>query len=284
MNNGIQTVAMLVSINISSWSGRKLDREVTAAVNANAGATPDAGRYNKMLVPEASLAEIVSIASSARTLVNKLTLPWDDSGRRILPVKMYDSFLQQVGQKQREFAQAVETFLDEYPSLREQRRFQLNSMFNENEYPSVQDLARKFAMDIAFDVIPNTDDVRVALPEHAYKSLCADVEARINHRQNTAMRDLWQRLSACITLIAERCGQEKGRIHDTLFTNLQDLLAVVDAMNITNDPGITEVSRMARERLAVFTADDVRGKGNADQRQKVADMAEDIARQMAAFC
>ena len=61
-------------------------------------------------------------------------------------------------------------------------------------------------------------------------------------------------------------------------------MAVVDAMNLTNDPGITEVSRMARERLAVFTADDVRGKGNADQRQKVADMAEDIARQMAAFC
>ena len=49
--------AVLVSVNISQWTARKLDREVTDEVNASHGAQKDAGRYNKLLLEKEALAD-----------------------------------------------------------------------------------------------------------------------------------------------------------------------------------------------------------------------------------
>ena len=43
--------AMLASSRISSWSARKYDRKITDETNTAHGASSDAGRYNKMLLP-----------------------------------------------------------------------------------------------------------------------------------------------------------------------------------------------------------------------------------------
>ena len=58
--------AMIVSLSISQWSGRRLDREVTDEVNQQHNAASDAGRYNKLLLPREALAGIVAIVSERR--------------------------------------------------------------------------------------------------------------------------------------------------------------------------------------------------------------------------
>ena len=55
----LSTRAMLVSLSISQWSGRRLDREITDEVNQQHNAAADAGRYNKLLLPKEALAETV---------------------------------------------------------------------------------------------------------------------------------------------------------------------------------------------------------------------------------
>ncbi len=61
MTQSISDFAMLVSLNIRQWSGRKLDRAVTKEVDKSHGAT-DGGRYNKLLVDKAHLDPIAEVA------------------------------------------------------------------------------------------------------------------------------------------------------------------------------------------------------------------------------
>src|SRR5215475_7553907 len=77
--------AMLCSLSISQWSASKHDRQASEEIAAHHGAQPDVGRYNKLLIPREKLAEVRKIAGEARREHYFMTLPWDDSGFRVLP-------------------------------------------------------------------------------------------------------------------------------------------------------------------------------------------------------
>ena len=47
---GIHTSAMLVELNVSCWTARKLDRRVSEEVDANKATKARAGNYNKNLL------------------------------------------------------------------------------------------------------------------------------------------------------------------------------------------------------------------------------------------
>jgi hypothetical protein len=59
--------AMLCSLTISMWSARKHDKDASEEIAVRHGAQSDAGRYHKILLPKAALAEIQKIVSDAFT-------------------------------------------------------------------------------------------------------------------------------------------------------------------------------------------------------------------------
>jgi len=81
--------AMLCSLSISMRSARKHDREASDEIAQRHGAQPDAGRYHKVLLPKAALAEVQRIVNEARQEHYFMTLPWDDNGYRALPAAAY---------------------------------------------------------------------------------------------------------------------------------------------------------------------------------------------------
>ncbi len=81
--------AMLVTLNISQWTGRKKDKKVTKETNAFYGATDASGYYSKALIPKEAVKPISQVVSTARTFHYENTLPWGDNGERLLPRKNY---------------------------------------------------------------------------------------------------------------------------------------------------------------------------------------------------
>ena len=58
---GIQTSAMLVELNISSWTARKLDRRVSDEVDATKATRARAGNYNKNFVARPQLTYVFGL-------------------------------------------------------------------------------------------------------------------------------------------------------------------------------------------------------------------------------
>lgn len=82
----ISSSSMLVELNISCWTGQRIDKTVTRQVTNDNSATADAGQFRKNLMAGTSLRkELADYAASCRLRHNQLTMPWADRGPRLLP-------------------------------------------------------------------------------------------------------------------------------------------------------------------------------------------------------
>src|SRR5215472_1352380 len=116
---------MLCSLSISQWSASKHDREASEEIAIHHGAQPDVGRYNKLLIPKETLAEVRRIAGEARREHYFMTLPWDDNGYRVLAA-VYMEHTEKLREYSRQFMAAVEVFAAQFDQLVELRRKYLN--------------------------------------------------------------------------------------------------------------------------------------------------------------
>src|SRR5262252_4230560 len=102
--------ATLVSVEISQWSARKLDRRVTDEINSSHNASADAGRYNKLLIEAKRLEKINKLVSAARDAYYTHTKPWADEGLRILPNVLHERLGKILREIEREFNLAADQF------------------------------------------------------------------------------------------------------------------------------------------------------------------------------
>lgn len=280
--------AMVAYVNVSQWSARRLDKKVTAETNAAHNAESDAGRYNKLLISRDHIAEIQRIAGRARADHYTMTLPWLDSGGRVLPAMGYDKFMAAMAKHKSEFESAVAGFVAGYPAFIEESRARLNGMFNESDYPLPADIARRFGFDIAIMPIPDSGDFRVDRPDA--ESIRNQIESATAQALQTAMRDAWQRIADCVNVTAEKLrayrpadGNRKAEnvFRDSLVSNLNDLIELLPGLNIAGDKAMDKVIDCMRQHLAGINPDTLRG--NDSFRAETARKAEVIAKAVNQF-
>lgn len=247
---------LLYRPSVSVWTARKLDKFQTEKVNEEAGAVVGAARVNKQLLPEC--AEIIAVhkfGANFRNWVYARTLPWDDGGARIGQVSRHLDFMQEVGDKMREFDVLVEGFLAKYEEEREQARFKLNNMFNTADYPGVEEVRGKFR--IAMDVmpLPDVEDFRIIdglTPEEAEK-LAHDAASAVEERIKLAMDEAYERLFKVVSklgaTLAQYGNKEIKKFNDTLMSNIEDLVGIMPALNITGDPRLSALTSDAKQLL-----------------------------------
>jgi hypothetical protein len=86
--------ALLVQLNVSQWTARKLDKKATKQVADSNYASKDAGNYNKKLLPMSdSLANIHTMTGDIRREFYTNTLPWGLENTHMLPTSNYLSFM-----------------------------------------------------------------------------------------------------------------------------------------------------------------------------------------------
>src|SRR5262245_26676583 len=168
--------AVLVSVKISQWSARKLDRKVTEQINRQHKAARDAGRYNKLLIAAEHLEEMGSLISRARHLHYNMTRPWADEGHRILANSLFAKFSDEFRKLKREFNEAADRFARAYPSFVEERRAALNGLFDPTDYPAAGEIRDKFQLEMSVMPFPDADDFRSDLDDETVADIKREIE------------------------------------------------------------------------------------------------------------
>lgn len=250
----LATSAVLVELNIASWSGRKLDRKVTDETNQAKGASRDASRVNKNLFAGSDrLAEINNFASSARSEYYDMTLPWSTSGTRLLPFKQIFDFRAWAGQKERDYATLVSTFLQEYSTLISAQAFRLGTMFDAKEYPSANELVHKFRFNTIILPMPEVGDFRIDAEAELKAELEAQYAEAYETRTREAMQDLWNRLYETVSHLRDKCAMEKTIFRESTLDNALELCGILTKLNVTSDPDL-EARRKELERALCTTS------------------------------
>ena len=264
MTTSVRNNVLLYRLSLSVWTARKLDKSESAKVTQAANAKDGTARVHKDLLPDCpELEAIRKWSTQLRTFVYLATLPWDDAGWRAGNVAKHMDFMSDVGDRIREGDALVDQFIAVYQQAIAQAQFELADMFNAADYDTAEQVRRKFSFSIDVMPITNTDDFRVVegLSQGEADRLVASAQAGVEERVKAAMEDANQRLYDVVakmasTLSAFGAGEIK-KFNDTLVSNISDLVQVMPALNLTNDPKLAELATKAKE-LALYSAVDLR--------------------------
>ena len=254
----LATETMTVNIHVGMWTGHRLDKEASREVTDRNGADSDAARVNKHLIPKEALKPVVSAAGAMRTHLYKKTLPWKDNGDRLLVRKLFEEFMLEQSRLADQFYAAVSKFLDtEYPSLRDQAEFRMGSLFNPDDYPSVDKLRHKFYIHLDVDAVTEAGDFRVQIDEDALTALRGEITTATERRITMAMRDVWERLAESMRSFTKLVSGD-AQFRTATLDNLLEIVGMLPALNIANDPDLAQLGEDIQAALRGVEAADLR--------------------------
>lgn len=287
LSSSIASRAMLVNLTISQWSARKRDKDVTDEVNSQHGATSTAGNYNKHLLPDGALDGIQKAVSTTRNEFLARTLPWQNDGSRIMAADKYFELSAWFQKRRYEFEAEVDKFLANYDVHRNAAQVKLGSMFKDTDYPTREDLKRRFGIDFKVNLIAASDDIRIQMSEDQANEIRQSIEGQIKDATNAAVKEIYDRVRSVAERMVDRLTAYKpatakgekseGVFKDTLVSNVEELIDIMPALNITGDPKITEMAERMKA-LVQFTPKELRE--DADARKATATSAQSIIDQL----
>lgn len=247
--------AMLVAVHISLWTAVKHDRKVSQDVAHQHGAHLGAGRYNKHLLSGADkLDELRTLAGQIRQYLYKITLPWSDEGLRLLPNDLYFDLMKRMREFEAAFAQGVEDFLTVYPRYIEQVKPELNGLYREEDYPSLDRLREKFSLSLKILPIKCGADFRVKMSAEERARIAREIDADVRRALTEGTEDLWRRLREVVSHMVARLNEPESRFHASMVTNVAELVEILPRLNVNGDPDLNRLAAEARQRLCNYSS------------------------------
>jgi hypothetical protein len=263
--------AAIVELNVSTWTARKLDKTASKEVKVNKGAfSDDAARVNKnLLAGMNNLKRVTDFVALTRNDFYRLTLPWSDSGQRLVPMMQFFELKQWINDQEATFNQLVAEFLRDYPTLISAQAFQLGALFDRNEFPDVEEIATKFRFKVGFLPLPSTGDFRIDAPNEVVEGMQKEYEAMYNERIAQVNQDLWVRLHDTLRHMSDRLGYDstgKAKIfRDSMVENAVELCDMLKRLNVTNDPKLEKARSSLESALLGVDASEIRLEGARDE-------------------
>lgn len=276
---------LTVHFSISAWEARKQDKKATSEVAKNHTIDSKIGRYHKDLLPGAVEHEkILSIRNAWRVAHYANTLPWGDDGGRVMRSASFMDYAEVYRNFEGQWRAALTAFESAYPTLVAQAELRLNTLFNPADYPRVDQVMDRFRVKLNTYSLPDAEDLRIleGIPPEEAERLVTEAIDGINARLTDAVRDLWTRMHEVVSKMQERlaipAGEKGGKFHDTLVSNVAELVELLPKLNLTNDPEIDALGK-AMGQLVQVPAETLRTSPEAREvtRKKAAELAKRMA-------
>lgn len=243
----LQSSAMVLRLSISMYTGRKADKKTREEVVTDKGAKAKgaASVYKSLFAGDADLEAIQTFQAKARRDINFVTVPWSDSGERLVSTRNYFEVSKQLSSLRSEFEQLVDKFVAGYALKVSNAAFALGDLFDRAEYPDPAEIQTKFAFRYSFEPVPDAGDFRVDLQNEAVDLLRKQYQQAASDRLNSAMGDVWSRVISEVTRLRDKLiVPEEGkrpRLFESSFDGFKQLIGSLEALNIVNDSRLEDV-------------------------------------------
>lgn len=246
----ISSSAMLVEINRRRWNGYARNKDATEQVQAQYGAGKKSARVNQtLLINEPLFDQVNTLYGCLSTVLYHCTMPWLDRGPRLLTTPMFFEFNKQVTGIVSEIENvALPAFFAEYPRMvaRAGSPDRLGALYNPEHYPDVDDLKDHYSITLKYAPVPDAGDFRVDVGQEALAMLRSSYESYYQDQLKSAYKDVWERTHEALTNMSKKLeGEKKQVFRDTLVSNVEDMVDLLDKFNITGD----ETMRRAKARI-----------------------------------
>ncbi len=259
----ISSAAMLVELSISTWTGRKLDKRASKDVVASNHADAGIATVNKKLLGDSTeLSAVQKFTANARNIHYAMTMPWSDTGLRLLPTAQFFKYQEQMTALQQEYEDLVAQFLDSYDWSIAQVHTKLGGLFNPDEYPSRDSLEHKFKFRMNYMPLPEAGDFRVDVGNDAAEQLTTHYQSYYADQLANAMGDVWKRAHTALAKMSERLDyqtdENKKIFRDSLVDNVLDIVELLSVCNVTHDTQMEAMRAKLEDTLRGVTPEALR--------------------------
>ena len=280
----LASCAMLVELKISQWTARKKDNAASRELTYNKNAAKRAATVNKSLCDCEELTAIKKFTAAVRQTHYSSTVPWSDSGLRLLSTANYFDYNKDMTGLQQEFDKLVEAFTAKYEWIRVGEQARMGDLWCESDYPTAAQVADKFALRINYIGVPEAGDLRVDLPADQFDAVKQHYQKFYADQVEGIANDVYKRVHTVVSAISERLSEptdddyvnKRGfkSFKSSLVTNALDLLPIMSKCNITGDSKIEAMRTKLEDALRGVTYESL--SHNHAQRASTKKAADDI--------
>lgn len=257
--------ALLVRFSIGRWYGSGSDEEVVNEIRAAKDATGEIGSFTKRLMKREHLAEINRVTAESRRYHKTLTLPWGESGQRILSVEAYREYKETMSKYEGEFFAAVERFMAKYDELVIAEKKNLGELWKASDYPTPEAMREHFRYGLIVEVLPSTHDLRLQLSQAHADEIKREQEQRLHATLHHAVTDIYERLREEVAEAKAKLDDPDARLQGKMFGALSGVIALLPKLNIAHDPKLTALGRELQKELIALPVDEMRKSTTARQ-------------------
>lgn len=279
--SSIRERALLVRFSIGRWYGSGADESVVHEVRVAKEATGEIGSFTKRLMKRDRLGEINRITTEARKYHKIMTLPWGDSGNRLLAVEMFMEYKSRMTKYEQDFNIAVDNFLKQYLVFVEDEKKNLRGLWKASDYPDVEAMRSRFRFGLAVEPLPDASDLRIKLSKEQSEEIKHEIEERMRDSLHGALSDVYERIAEQIADAKEKLDASDPKLRTAMFGGLQELLALLPRMNLLKDPKLTALGAQIQKDLLSVPVDAL--KDSATQRASVSSKAGALLKNIAAL-
>ena len=264
----LQRKAMLVTLHVKGWHGRVKDDTASRSVTEDAGAADGAAVVIKKLVDASYLKPIAELAQQARRTHYDYTMPWDDTGRRLLPVDVLPKYRTSMLALFAQRDTAKDKFLKAWDEAVKRAKTDLGTLYAEADYPSLERLKERIVHDFKIDSVPDASHFIADVGAAEAKRIQRDIELATQARIATAVQSLWHRIGEAVERVSLRLepteDNDKARtIRGSMIESLREMVDTVKSLNVTNDRTLNAICTKIEKAVKDVSVDQLREKSKA---------------------
>ena len=239
--------SVLTTLAVKFWSGYKYDKSASLKTIEDNHMEQGSGNFNKKLLPKFALKDIKDVITQFKYYFTENTLPYNALlGTRILPTSGFMEFQRSIIVSQNMLKKAVREFEDEYAESKIIARQMLGDLYNDVDYPDVDQVAKRFAIIVNFFPVPEANRFNKSITNTQVKRLNDQMESM----SLEAKFDLVNRTEKIARALMHTLMNDGKRIYNsTVINNVNKLSEQLRTLNYDNDSLLIEVKEMVDNNI-----------------------------------
>jgi len=271
--------AVLCNLTIKVPKKQQEDKEETRKLREKAAGRDVISAHKKLFTKEA-FADIMTVIGKARKLPAQYGFPWG-LGIFLVPLLNYEKLNSALVTLKVDFEKLAQEKVDKYESMVEEAKTLLGDLFNPADYPSKEIFAKKFGFSFDIYPVPASDHFVLQAEAELIQKFQESVDEKIKETEESFSKHLLDRIIPVVSKMAEDFKGKDKNFHKSLIGNIDNIIDLVPALNILNDPKIAEFAEEIKRKLTNVSMDTL--KKDKGLRAEKAETASDIVNRMSSY-
>ncbi len=267
--------AMLARLKRKRLTLSKRDKALETTVRAQAG--DDSLTISKHLFRDRTspVRRLIQEYDEVYRLHKDLTLPWVDTGPRLLKSDQYFTYMERMREAMDKVAAKVPSIVNRWGDLVAADIRSRGGRASPDDYPAAYEVEDCFAFDLKVMPLPDASDFRVDVDDDTVAAL----EEAMVEAEQVARRDVVHRMLEPVARASEKLavpiGEQGAVFRDSLIHNLEHGVRQARELNISDDPELERIIAEAEQVVGNITQAKPEGlrkvQGKRDEARKQLD-------------